>query len=103
MDENPPAKAGGHGFNPRSGKIPCAEKQLSPEPHLLKAVPRACAPQQERPPQLGQRVPLLSETRAASSNDTVQWFWRGVGKKLKCVCKIIGVFQRGENKYQNKH
>jgi len=30
VDENPPAKAGGHGFNPRSGKIPCAEKQLSP-------------------------------------------------------------------------
>ena len=53
-----------HRFKPRSGKIPHASEQLSPcttvlslcsrarEPQLLKPVcPRACALQQEMPPQ----------------------------------------------------
>ena len=43
---------------------------------------------------------LQPELRAAMTQ--CSGFGRGVGKKLKCVCKIIGVFQRGENKYQNK-
>ena len=38
----------GHRFDPRSGKIPHASEQLS-KLKLLK--PRACAPQQEKPPQ----------------------------------------------------
>ena len=47
----------GHKFNPRPEKIPHATEQLSPrttttEPRVLKLTcPRACALQQEKPPQ----------------------------------------------------
>ena len=50
--KNPPANAGGHGFEPWSGKIPHAAEQLSPRATTTEAhVPRARAPQQEKPPQ----------------------------------------------------
>ena len=51
----------GHGFDPGSKKIPDAKEQLSPrvsttEPHRVATTearaPRACASQQEKPPQL---------------------------------------------------
>ena len=46
--KNPSANAGGHGFVPRSGKIPHAMKQLSPCATTTEApAPRARAPQQE--------------------------------------------------------
>ena len=42
----------GHGFDPWSGKIPRAAEQLSPCATTTEArVPRARAPQQEKPPQ----------------------------------------------------
>ena len=73
MDKNLPANAGGHGFDPCSGKIPHVAEQLksngpqlmslpststeagmSQSPHAATTdahVPRACAPQQEKSPQ----------------------------------------------------
>ena len=71
MVKNPPANAGGHGFEPWSGKIPHAAEQLSHAPQLLSlrsrarepqllsshatateaCAPRARAPQQEKPTQ----------------------------------------------------
>ena len=50
--KNPPANAGDHGFEPWSGKIPHAVEQLSPCATTTEAcAPRACALQQEKPPQ----------------------------------------------------
>ena len=49
--KNPPANAGDR-FEPWSGKIPHAAEQLSPPATNTEAhAPRACAPQQEKPPQ----------------------------------------------------
>ena len=58
MVENPPASAGDTGSSPGCGKIPHAAEQLSLAPQLLSPraattearTPRACAPQQEKPP-----------------------------------------------------
>ena len=48
----------GHGFEPWSGKIPHAAEQLSPWATTTAArVPRAYAPQQEKPPQWEARAP----------------------------------------------
>ena len=58
MDKNPPAPcAKGHRFDPWIEKIPHAIEQLNLDPQLLSLhvatpvarVPRACAPQQEKP------------------------------------------------------
>ena len=47
MVENLPANAGDTGSSPGSGKIPRAAEQLSP----CTTTTRACALQQEKPPQ----------------------------------------------------
>ena len=50
--KNPPAHAGGHGFEPWSGKIPHDAEQLSPCATTTEAhAPRAREPRQEKPPQ----------------------------------------------------
>ena len=64
MAKSPPANAGGQGFEPWSGRIPHSAEQLSPcattaesalwSPQAITTealVPRACALQQEKPPQ----------------------------------------------------
>ena len=53
VDKNPPANAGDMGPIPGRGtKIPHAEEQLSLRATTTKLpCPRACAPQQEKPPQ----------------------------------------------------
>ena len=57
--KNPPAKAGDTGSSPSLRKIPHAAEQLSPCTTTTEAlVPRACAPQQEKPPQWEARAPL---------------------------------------------
>ena len=57
MVKNPPANARDRGFEPWSGKIPHAEKQLSLSTTAAGAHrPRARALQQEKPPQCDVRV-----------------------------------------------
>ena len=57
MVKNPPANAG-HRFELWSGKIPHATEQLSPRATTTEArTPRACALQQEKPPQWEARAP----------------------------------------------
>ena len=56
--ENLPANAGVHGFESWSGKIPHAAEQLSLWATTTEArAHRACAPQQEKPPQWEARAP----------------------------------------------
>ena len=59
--KNPPADAG----DPWSRKIPNVTEQLSPCATAIEPVhPRACAPQQEKPPQWATgEYPLLTATR----------------------------------------
>jgi len=50
--KNPPANAGDTGFDPWSRKIPHAAGQQCPCTTTTEVcMPRACAPQQEEPPQ----------------------------------------------------
>ena len=50
VDKGLPANAGGHRFDPSSGKIPHATEQLSQCTTTTEArVPRACPPQQGKP------------------------------------------------------
>ena len=65
----PVCQRGGHGFDPCSGKIPCATEQLSPR--------WARAPQQEAPPQWETRPPQLQEAcpqhRSPSAARNQRW------------------------------
>ena len=52
MVKNPPANAGHMGLSPGPGRSHVPAEQLSPCATTTEArVPRACAPQQEKPPQ----------------------------------------------------
>ena len=72
---SPPANEGGHRFEPWSGKISHATRQLGlcatatepacPSPRAVTTeawAPRACTLQQEKPPQWEARAPLLERT-----------------------------------------
>ena len=68
VNKNPPANAGGHGFEPWSRKIQHATEQLSPCTTTTKArAPRAHAPQQEKPPQWEARAPQQRVAPALSN------------------------------------
>ena len=101
-----PCRCRRHRFDPWSGKIPHAEKQLSfrapqlllslcsraQEPQLLKpAGPRACAPQQEKPLQWEVRTPQRRVTMLATPREEpVQQQRPSTAKsKLKKIFKVI--------------
>ena len=72
----------GHGFDPRSGKIPHAAEQLSPRTQLLSlcaataeaCVPRAHAPQQEKPLRGGCEEPAHRNwKKPTDSNEDPVW------------------------------
>ena len=67
MVKNLPAKAGDTGSSPgpgRSQKIPHAAEQLSLRATTTEArAPKACAPQQEKPPQWEACSPQLEKAR----------------------------------------
>ena len=60
--KNLSASAGDRGSIPGPGRCPCAMEQLSPCVQLLSACPRACALQQEKPPQWEARTLQLESS-----------------------------------------
>ena len=62
----------GHGFNPWSGKIPHAAGQLSLWASTTELVlPKACAPQQEKPPQREAQAPQLENMQQQRPNEAI--------------------------------
>ena len=62
----------GHGFNPWSGKIPHAAGQLSLWASTTELVlPKACAPQQEKPPQREAQAPQLENMQQQRSSEAI--------------------------------
>jgi len=80
MYKNPSANAGDMGLIPGSGRLHMLWRNWAHEPQLLSPcasttdpqVPRACAPQQEKPPQWETQAPQLESSPCSLQLEKVQ-------------------------------